>query len=92
MEYMALGKPVVVTDGGGGKEIVLDGETGFFVPPRSPEDLAYKINYLLDNPNLAKKMGEAGKKRIGEAFSFDIMVKNTLKLYKIALSNQEIRT
>lgn len=88
MEYMALGKPVVATNGGGTEEIVLEGVTGFLVAQTNPKDLAAKIEYFLDNPEVAKKMGEAGKKRIEEAFSLDLMVENTLRLYKMALSKR----
>ena len=37
MEYMALGKPVIATDGGGTKELIVDGKTGFLVQPKSPD-------------------------------------------------------
>ena len=47
MEYMALGKPVLVTDGGGSKEIVVDGKTGLLCEKRNAEDLAEKILYLI---------------------------------------------
>src|SRR5437899_4057343 len=64
MEYMALRKPVVATDGGGTRELVVDGQTGFLVPPAKPEALVAKIEYLLDNPNDARRMGEAGEARL----------------------------
>ncbi|OLD73403.1 MAG: hypothetical protein AUI33_06815, partial [Ignavibacteria bacterium 13_1_40CM_2_61_4] len=64
MEYMALRKPVVATDGGGTRELVVDGQTGFLVPPEKPEALVAKIEYLLDNPGDARRMGEAGEARL----------------------------
>lgn len=45
MEYMALGKPVVATNGGGTPELVIDGETGYLIPQKSEESLIEKINY-----------------------------------------------
>src|SRR5207253_371925 len=60
MEYLALRKPVVATDGGGTAELVVDGETGFLVPPRDPDALAAKVEYLLDRRDIAIRMGEAG--------------------------------
>src|SRR5258708_31538665 len=87
MEYMALRKPVVATDGGGTQELVEDGKTGFLVPPRNPDVLAAKIEYLLDNPEIARQMGEAGEARLRRNFSIARMVEETVKLYKRAVAN-----
>ena len=82
MEFMALGKPVVATDGGGTKELIKDGETGFLVKPKSPEELASKIEYLLDNDEIASNMGEKGKERIKQEFSMKKMVNSFVGLYE----------
>ena len=87
MEYMALRKPVVATAGGGTQELVEDGETGFLVPPRNPDVLAAKIEYLLDNPEIAGQMGQAGEARLRNNFSIARMVEETVKLYKLAVAN-----
>ncbi|MBU0477434.1 glycosyltransferase [bacterium] len=80
LESMAAGKPVVVTDVGGNSEVVKHGETGFIIPPQSPEDLAlYSLN-LINNQELAKKMGEEAEKRVLN-FSIDRMVEKTENLY-----------
>jgi glycosyltransferase involved in cell wall biosynthesis len=81
LEYMALGKPVIATVGGGTAEIVADQVTGFLVEQSNPEDLARSIEVLLDNPILCKKMGSAGKERIRTEFSIDKMVKEYTNLY-----------
>ena len=82
MEYMALAKPVVATDGGGTSEIVLNGGTGLLFKTKSPDDLAEKIEYLLNNPNEARLMGEAGRNRIKNEFSIDKMTSDFISLYK----------
>src|SRR5262249_23491958 len=87
MEYMALRKPVVATDGGGTRELVVDGETGFLVPPQNPDALATKIEYLLDHPDIARRMGEAGETRLRGAFSLTRMVEVTIQLYQLAMAN-----
>jgi len=87
MEYMALRKPVVATDGGGTKELVVDGETGFLVPEGDPNVLSAKIEYLLDNPEIARQMGEAGEARLRENFSTERMIEETVKLYRLAVAN-----
>ena len=88
MEYMAFGKPVVVTDGGGTRELVVDGETGFLVPPKQPAALAAKIEYLLDRPDIARRMGAAGEARLRRRFSTDTMVDETIKLYERAVAER----
>jgi len=85
MEFMALGKPVVATDGGGTKEILSDKVTGFLVPPENPEILSEKIMYLLSNEAIALKMGEAGRERIRNEFSPQKMVENFIDLYQGAI-------
>ena len=86
MEYMAFGKPVVATDGGGTDELVVDGETGFLVPPKQPEALAARIEYLLDNPGIARRMGQAGEARLRDNFSTKAMVDDTITLYERAVA------
>jgi glycosyltransferase involved in cell wall biosynthesis len=91
MEYMALRKPVVVTDGGGSQELVVDGETGFLVPPENPDALAAKIEYLLDNPVIARRMGEAGEVKVRRQFSLTRMVEETVELYQLAMAHAQRR-
>jgi glycosyltransferase involved in cell wall biosynthesis len=87
MEYMALGKPVVATDGGGTKELVVEGETGYLVPAENPDALAVKLEYLLDHSDVAHRMGAAGEAKLRHEFSIERMVEETLKLYQRAMAN-----
>jgi len=73
IEYMALGKPVIANDAGGTKEIVKDNWNGFLIQNESPEEIAIKLNHLLDDPELMKKMGENSKERILQDFSLEKM-------------------
>lgn len=82
MEYMALGKPVIATEGGGNGEIVLNGETGYLVQEFSSSELANKINFLLGYPELAAKMGQRGRERVERYFSIGQMVEGTLEVYR----------
>lgn len=81
LEYMALAKPVVATSGGGTNEIVLDHETGFLVRKSNPEELAEKIELLLNSKDLRIKMGMAGKDRIQNFFTIDSMTNNYIDHY-----------
>jgi len=86
MEYMIFGKPVIATNGGGTKELVVNKENGFLIGEQNVDQLSEKIEYLLDNPDIAKTMGENGKKRIEQYFSMDAMVTKTLELYRVVLN------
>jgi len=81
LEAMASGKPVVATRVGGNPELVLEGKTGFLVPPAEPEKLAEKTIFLLRNEDLRVKMGDEGRKRVNEKFSLETMLKNYEELY-----------
>ncbi|HLW88604.1 MAG TPA: glycosyltransferase [Terriglobales bacterium] len=91
MEYMVLAKPVVATDCNGSKELILEGKTGFLVPPQDPAALADRIAYLLDHPDKARRMGLAGKKHIEESFSLETMVEKTVDIYEHAIRHSNGR-
>ena len=82
MEYMALGKPVIATDCPGNRELVVGGETGILVANRDPQALALGILRLLNDPSLARNMGEAGCRRIHENFSLEKMTAQYAALYR----------
>ncbi len=77
LEAMALGKPVVGTRVDGVQDVIVDGETGFLVDLDDDEAMAGKILRLLDDPELRERMGQAGRKRVGEHFN---IVKNIQKI------------
>lgn len=81
LEAFALQKPVVATNVGGIPEIVQDGATGYLVPPKNPEALAEKIIMLLRDPQRAANIGQAGRKRVEEAFSLEQMIQKYQSIY-----------
>lgn len=81
MEYMALGLPVVCGEGGGNPELVLDGVTGFIVPPADPGSLADRLMYLRTHADKRREMGAAGRARILSSFSVAAMVDGMLSVY-----------
>jgi glycosyltransferase involved in cell wall biosynthesis len=82
IEAMACGKPCIVTRAGGPEDIVIDGETGFIVPPADSYSLCQAIHALLTNDNLAKDFGRAGRKRVERNFTWDKIAKETVDVYK----------
>jgi glycosyltransferase involved in cell wall biosynthesis len=87
LEAMAAGVPVIATKVGGIPEIVVDGKTGFLVPPQAPDKLAEKIYLLLENGKLADLMGKEGRKSVDENFSIGKMVSKYEAIYLAALKN-----
>ncbi len=81
LEAMAAGKAVVATDVGGNPEVVVDGETGFLVPPRDADALAAKICLLLEDNLQSRRLGENGRARVRQCFSFQAMVNKYQDLY-----------
>jgi glycosyltransferase involved in cell wall biosynthesis len=88
LEYMALSKPVIATHGGGTNEIVVDQNTGFLISPSNPEELAEKIEILLNNDKLREKMGRAGNKWINKNFTIDLMTNKYIELYRNILKDR----
>ena len=82
LEYMALGKPVIATSGGGTNEIIKNEESGFLISPSNPKELAEKIEKLLNNADLRMNMGQVGKEIIINNFSIDKMVNKYIDIYK----------
>lgn len=82
LEAMAAGRPCVVTDVGGNREAVIDGETGFLVPPQNPDALAKSIIRLLKDKDMSKRFGERGQARFEKEFTVEMMVSKTEELYR----------
>lgn len=81
LEAMAAGRPVVASAVGGLRESVVDGVTGFSVPPADARALAEGIGKLVANPSLAAELGSAGRARARENFSLENMARLNEELY-----------
>ena len=82
LEGMACGIPVICTDVASMPEIVVDGITGFIVPPNDPVKLGEKLAWLRDHPEEVVEMGEAGRRRIEEKFTWKMVVDRCLEIYR----------
>lgn len=82
LEAMATKTPVVVTRKGGIPLAVKDGVNGYFIRPRNSTDLAEKVNKLLENEELRKKMGERARKTILGRFTWEKIAHNYELMYK----------
>ena len=81
LESMACETPVVCTDVGGMPEAVVEGITGFVVPPNEPEALADRLYWLLDHPTEARTMGKAARQHILENWTWDRVARRCLEAY-----------
>jgi len=86
LEAMALGKPVVATKAGGLTETVVDGVTGFLVPPRDPAAMASAIATCMANPDTAREMGMRGRERVQTFYSLQQNVDRVQCLYQRILA------
>ena len=84
-EAQLMKKPVIATNVGGVKEMMIDKKTGFLVTENSDKQIIEKIEFLLNNNNESKKMGEEGKKFVEETFNWDIIAEKFLKNIKTYL-------
>ena len=82
LESMAAGLPVVATRVGGNPEAIVDGVTGWLIPPKDPATMADKIVDLLGDPKRAELWGEQGRNRVKQVFTVERMVEGHLKLYE----------
>ena len=71
LEGSATGLPVIVGDSGGAVDAVIDGETGYLVDGTNTAEIAGRIAYLFANPDIAKKMGEAGRNWVTQEWTWD---------------------
>jgi phosphatidyl-myo-inositol dimannoside synthase len=71
LEAMRAGKPCVAAHDGSAPEIVLDGETGLLVDPGSPEAIARALERLSAEPDFARRLGEAGRRREREVYTVE---------------------
>lgn len=85
VEAMACGTPVVGTAVGGIKTTVVDGETGYLVPPNDPQALAEKLLWLYEHPHAAQRMGWAGMRRAYQHYTWRSVAENIAAVYEAAM-------
>lgn len=85
IEAMANRLPVIGSNIGGIPEIIEHGKTGFLVKPGDPDDLANKMKLLWDNPDLCRRMGEAGREKAVREYSEEAYYKKLMDIYEHAM-------
>lgn len=82
LEAMATAKPIVVTNMGGMPEIIKDGINGFVIPVRNFELLAAKVNTLLQDDKLCRRLGYTGREMVESQYTKERVTKDTIAVYK----------
>jgi glycosyltransferase involved in cell wall biosynthesis len=87
LEAMNYARPVIGCRSGGPEDIIVDGETGFLVPPQDPSAIANAIVELVTSPQRRGEMGRAGRKRLIERFSHITMAREFVDVYQRLLGD-----
>jgi glycosyltransferase involved in cell wall biosynthesis len=87
IEAMACGKPVIASNLPGVRSVVSDGEDGLLVRPGDVEDLAEKIQMLLDDPQRRREMGERGRDKVEEKYAWPKIIPRLVRVYEEVLAN-----
>jgi glycosyltransferase involved in cell wall biosynthesis len=90
LEAMACGVPVVASAVGGMLDTVDDGVTGSLVPPRDPDALAEAIAPILSQPRLRQMLGEAGRRRVCERYTWDRVADDITVVYRRLTGDRRI--
>jgi glycosyltransferase involved in cell wall biosynthesis len=81
IEAQAANIPIITTDVGGVRDIVLEGETGFIVPKNDVTSLSDKMRLLIEDEKLRKKMSQNGWTFVEHKFHYTTLVKNMEEYY-----------
>lgn len=82
LEAASCAKPIIASDVSGCREIVRPGENGMLVPVRDAEALAGAMEKLLGEREIRRSMGESGRRMVEQEFSPEIIIAETLHLYR----------
>lgn len=92
VEAMACARPVIGSDVGGIKSTIIDGRTGFLVPPRDPVSVADRLAVMHDRPGLARNMGDEGMQRAFQHYTWRSVARQVANIYETAASKAALPT
>lgn len=84
-EYMACGLPVIASNLKAISQVITEADCGILVEPDNPQSFAEAVNYLLDHPEEARRMGENGRRAVMEKYNWASEAKKLLRLYQTLL-------
>jgi len=86
LEAMASCVPVIVSNIPGVRDVIVEGKHGLLADPMNSEDLAGKIRTLIENPDMAERMGKNGRKRVEENFTWSKVAEEIEEVYESVLN------
>jgi glycosyltransferase involved in cell wall biosynthesis len=86
VEAMAAGLPIISTDQGAITESVIDGVNGFIVDSNNPLQIAEKLEYLMDHPEIREKMGKESRRLYEENFTEEKMIEKLKDVFNTVLN------
>ena len=89
LESMFHGHPILATRAGGVPEVVVEGETGFLLPPGDVDGFAARMEEMAEQPERFRPMGERGRERARALFSAETIVDRYVEVYRRVLSEPE---
>ena len=89
LQAFAMKKPVIASDAGAIKEIVIDGETGFLIAPKDSARIAEKVIALYECPEMGRRFGLEGRRRVEKSCSMEVMLDKIEELYGKVLASRE---
>jgi glycosyltransferase involved in cell wall biosynthesis len=92
VEAMACARPVIGSDVGGIRTTIVDGKTGYLVPPKDANALADRLALIYSNPAAREAMGRAGRRRALQMFTWQHVVRNLAKVYMEVSRSRPIRS
>lgn len=90
VEYMALGKPVIATRGGGTSEVVIDNQNGYLIDADNKDQLIEKIKILMKDKTLVNELGKKGNQMVHDKFDIKIMTNHYITVYCKLLKEKKI--
>jgi glycosyltransferase involved in cell wall biosynthesis len=87
LETLALEKPLVSSNIGWAKELMLDGVTGYTVDPKNHQEFALKLMELLGDKDKCKSFGKAGREHVSQEFSVELITRQNIEFYKTLINS-----
>lgn len=89
IEYMALGKPVIATRGGGTNEVVIDRQNGYLINPDDSNQMVQYIQTMIDDKKLVTQLGSKSYEMAHAIFDLKIMTENYIQMYQQVLQENK---
>jgi len=87
LQAMACGLPAICTSNTGGPDVVVDGQSGFIVPPRDVTQLKVTLEYLFNNQDLCREMGLVARQSVLENYTWDHYGRRAMSAYRYAYAS-----